>query len=108
MEIGGKTIVLCDCEGSMPLDGKAVARACAASGASASGRHLCRAELDRLLSAAKAGKPLVVGCTQEEPVFAEALASAGVAVSYTNIRERALWSDEAAQALPKVAALLTE
>ncbi|MBU6508373.1 MAG: 4Fe-4S binding protein [Alphaproteobacteria bacterium] len=108
MEIGGKTIVLCDCEGSMPLDGKAVARTCAASGPSAVGRHLCRAELDRLLNAAKAGKPLVVGCTQEEPVFAEALASAGVAVSYANIRERALWSDEAAQALPKVAALLTE
>lgn len=108
MDIGGKTIVLCDCESTMPLDGKALARACAAAGTSAIGHNLCRAELDRLLSAAKTGKPLVIGCTQEEPVFAEALAGAGVAVSYTNVRERALWSDEAAQALPKVAALLAE
>ena len=108
MEIGRKTVVLCDCQGTVPLDGKAVAHACAAAGANVVSRHLCRAELDRLLSAAKAGKPLVIGCTQEEPLFTEALAGAGVAASYVNIRERALWSDEAAQALPKVAALLAE
>ena len=108
MEIGGKRVVLCDCESTMPLDGKATARACGAASASAVSRHLCRTELDGLLKAAKNGKPLVVACTQEEPLFAEALADAGVGASYVNIRERALWSDEAAQALPKVAALLAE
>ena|SRR5579863_10397502 len=108
MEIGGKSVLLCDCQGTMPLDGKAVARACAVAGAGAVAHHLCRAELDRLLSAAKNGKPLVIACTQEEPLFAEALTNAGVAASYANIRERALWSNEAAQALPKVAALLAE
>jgi len=108
MEIGGKRVVLCDCQSTMPLDGKAVARACGAAGASAVSRQLCRVELDSLLSAAKSGKPLVIACTQEEPLFAEALSDAGVAASYTNIRERALWSDEAAEALPKVAALLAE
>lgn len=108
MEIGGRTVVLCDCEGTMPLDGKALARACVAAGPNAVNHRLCRAELDNLLSAAKAGKPLVIGCTQEEPLLAEALAGAGVAASFANIRERALWSDEAARAMPKVAALLAE
>jgi ferredoxin len=108
MELGDKTVLLCDCEGTMPLDGKAVARACASAGTATVNHHLCRAQLDNLLSAAKAGRPLLVACTQEEPLFAEALAEAGTAAAFTNIRERALWSSEAARALPKVAALLTE
>jgi len=108
MEIGGRTVLLCDCGGTMPMDGRAVAKACAASGAAAVNRQLCRAQLDNLLNAVKAGRPVLIACTQEEPLFAEALADAGVASAFANVRERALWSDEAAQALPKVAALLAE
>ena len=108
MEIGGKTVMLCDCEATMRLDGNALATACGAAGPAAINRRLCRAQLDRLLETAKAGAPLLVACTQEEPLFAEALAGAGVAARFTNIRERALWSEEAADALPKVAALLAE
>jgi ferredoxin len=108
MEIGGKTVLLCDCEATMPLDGGALAKACAARDPARIGHQLCRAQLDTLLAAAKnAAAPLLIACTQEQPVFAEALAQAGPA-AFTNIRERALWSEEAAAALPKVAALLAE
>ena len=33
MEINGRRILLCDCEHSMTLDGKALAKACGAEGA---------------------------------------------------------------------------
>jgi ferredoxin len=108
MEIGGKRVVLCDCEATMRLDGNAVAKACGAANPAEINHRLCRTQLDRLLHAAKAGTPLLVACTQEAPLFAEALADAGVAIQSTNIREHALWSQEAADALPKVAALLAE
>lgn len=108
MEIGGKTVLLCDCDGTMPLDGAGLAKACAAAGSIRVGHQLCRAQLDNLLVAATAAaSPLLIACTQEQPIFAEALADAGPA-AFTNIRERALWSEEAAGALPKVAALLAE
>lgn len=108
METGGKTVLLCDCERTMPLDGKAVARACAAAGTAAINNRLCRTQLDNLVNAARAERPLLVACTQEAPLFAEALADSSVAATFTNIRERALWSSEAASALPKVVALLAE
>ncbi len=108
MEIDRKTVLLCDCEGTMPLDGKAVARACTATGATTVDSRLCRAQLENLVDAARSGHPLLVACTQEETLFAEALADSGASTTFTNIRERALWSSEAGRALPKVAALLAE
>jgi ferredoxin len=109
MEIGGKRVLLCNCEGTMPLDGAAVAKACAATGPAGIGRQLCRAELAAVQQAARDDdRPLLIACTQEAPLFGEALADPAAAAVFTNIRERALWSEEAAQALPKVAALLAE
>jgi len=108
MEIGGKTVVLCDCDATMRLDSGALGKACAAAEPASINRRLCRVQLENLLREAKTGAPLLVACTQEEPLFAEALAESGVAARFTNIRERALWSKEAADALPKVAALLAE
>ena len=56
------------------------------------------------------GEPLLVGCTQEAPLFEETRAEFGpeTAVGYTNIRERAGWAEEGRTALPKIAALLAE
>jgi ferredoxin len=109
MEIAGKHVLLCDCEGTLPLDGAALARACAAAGSAAVGRRLCRSQLDTVLAAARPGdKALLIACTQEQPLFSEALGDAVATAGFANIRERALWSEEAAQALPKVAALLAE
>ena len=47
--------------------------------------------------AAAAGGPVLVGCTQEAPLFEETRAELGpeTEIAYTNIRERAGWSDDA-------------
>ncbi len=68
---------------------------------------MCRAELDRFRKLAGEGGPVTVACTQEAPVFADAVADGpDVALSFVNIRENAGWSREADRALPKMAALL--
>lgn len=93
----------------MPLDGKALARGCARDRAELrTAEQLCRAQLDRFLSALGEGRPVTVACTQEAPLFtqeAEA-AAAEVPLTFVNIREHAGWAKEARQAGPKMAALL--
>ncbi|HYQ19613.1 MAG TPA: 4Fe-4S dicluster domain-containing protein [Xanthobacteraceae bacterium] len=87
----------------MPLDGAAVQRGC--RGAELlTARQLCRAELEKFRAAAAGGEPLVVGCTQEAPLFSEL--AGDTAVTYANIRETAGWSKDAGAAGPKMAALL--
>jgi ferredoxin len=101
-----RTILMCSCEDTMPLDVQAVRRGCGGSQVTTA-RQLCRAELDRYRAAVAAGDALVVGCTQEAPLFSEiAAASRDTDVCYANIRETAGWSADAADAGPKMAALL--
>jgi ferredoxin len=96
-------ILICSCEDTMPLDAAVVKRGC--RGADVLTAHqLCRAELEKFRAAAAGGEPLVVGCTQEAPLFSE-LAEGGE-VTFANIRESAGWSKDAAAAAPKMAALL--
>ena len=96
-------ILICSCEDTMPLDGAAVQRGC--RGAELlTARQLCRAELEKFRAAAAGGEPLVVGCTQEAPLFSEL--AGDTAVTYANIRETAGWSKDAGAAGPKMAALL--
>ena len=65
-----RTILICSCEDTMPLDAGAIARGC--RGAKVlTGRQLCRAELERFRTAANGDTPLTVGCTQEAPLFSE-------------------------------------
>jgi ferredoxin len=96
-------ILICSCEDTMPLDGAAVQRGCRGADV-LTARQLCRAELERFRAAAASGEPLVVGCTQEAPLFSEL--AGDTAVTYANIRETAGWSKDAAAAGPKMAALL--
>src|SRR6202035_1051111 len=88
MELGGKKILVCNCEATMPLDGRALAKACGAASAAPMHHHLCRTEIGQFHNACAAGDPVLVACT--------------------NIRERAGWSAEAADATAKIAALLAE
>jgi ferredoxin len=109
MEIEGKRVLVCDCEGTMPLDGKALARACkSAPDARGLATQLCGTELGRFIMALGEGKPLVVACTQEAPRFEEQKEDAkrDTALTFVNIREHAGWSEEAADTTPKIAALL--
>src|SRR5947209_4955133 len=102
-----QTIVLCSCESTMPLDTDAVRRGCRGAEV-VTANQLCRAELERFRAAVAAGEPLIVGCTQEAPLFAEmAQDSKSLAtLAFTNVRETAGWSSQAAAAGPKMAALL--
>ena len=74
MPSGGKRLFVCSCEGTMKLDAKALGKA------HGEGIHihkqLCRAELGNVESGAKSGEPLLICCTQEAPVFAEAIEQA--------------------------------
>jgi len=108
MKLGDRTVLVCSCEGTMPLDGAAIARACGAEGALKPAHQLCRADLDRLARAAGQG-PVLVACTQEAPVFEEVVEEiAGADLRTVNIRETAGWSAQAAAATPKIAALLAQ
>jgi len=119
MELKGRKLLICDCEKTMALDGRALARACgeaATGGEPEVQTQLCRAQIDNFRAALGGDTPLLVGCTQESPLFdevaTEAAEAAGVgdgpAIAYVNIRERAGWSKQGAKATPKIAALLAE
>jgi ferredoxin len=88
----------------MPLDAGTIRRAC--KGATVeTARFLCRDQIEQFRKAAGSGEPLTVACTQEAPLFSE-VAGEHSALSFVNIRETAGWSDQAAKAGPKMAALL--
>ena len=100
-----RTILVCSCEDTMPLDADALKRGC--RGADVKQAHqLCRAEIERFRAAAAAGKPLTVGCTQEAPLFSEIAGEGSSNIAFANVRETAGWSADAAKAGPKMAALL--
>jgi hypothetical protein len=90
MELKGKRILVCTCEASMPLDGAKLAKACGAAGR-AGAPQLWGAGRD-FKAAVAGGAPLVIGCTQEAPLFEETRAEFGpdTPIGYANIRERRL------------------
>jgi ferredoxin len=96
----------CSCEDTMVLD--AAALKAGAPGELRMARHLCRREISRFDAALGENRPIVVGCTQEAPLFTEHAEAAGAAdrITYANIRENAGWSNEGAGSGPKMAALL--
>lgn len=69
---------------------------------------LCRRQAGHFVQALAAGDDVLVACTQETRLFAELAEQnqASVPIRFVNIRERAGWSRDAAQASPKIAALL--
>jgi ferredoxin len=100
-----KTVLICSCEDTMSLDTGAVRRGCRKSEI-AEFRQLCRAELDHFRSAAKAEGTLIVGCTQEAPLFGDNAKGRSGKMEFVNLRETAGWSVEGTKAGPKMAALL--
>jgi ferredoxin len=105
LTVADKNVFLCTCNGTMPLDAAAIARA---TGSQALPLHtaMCQRELGRFKD--RAGGDMIVACTQEQRLLGEvADESAGVrSIRFVNIRETAGWSAEAAHATPKMAALL--
>jgi ferredoxin len=101
MELKGKTLLVCNCETSMPLDEGKLVKACRATGAAgelALNSQLCRSQLGNFQAAVLGQAPVVVACTQEAPLFSEVAAEdkPDAQLSFVNIRETAGWSEEAA------------
>ena len=115
MKLNGKDVFVCSCEDTMTIDADTLAKACGGDGTLRPARNLCRIELDRFADEAGAADKILVACTQEAPLFLDALEDLGddaPDAEFVNIRELAGWS-EAAQAkdknIPyKMAALLRE
>src|SRR5262252_3751836 len=102
-----RTILICSCEDTMPLDGEAVRRVCRDT-VVIQGRQFCRAELERVRKTVAGGGPMTIACTQESPLFDEItndIENRG-AVTFVNIRETAGWSKDASKTGAKIAALI--
>ena len=106
MSLDGVKLHLCSCNGTMPLDPEALARALELSGAPVVRSMLCQKELAAFAGAA-AGD-VVVACTQEATLFGDVAEEGGrtQTIRFVNIRETGGWSAEARSATPKIAALL--
>ncbi|AWM02885.1 4Fe-4S binding protein [Bradyrhizobium amphicarpaeae] len=90
----------------MPLDADAIGRGC--QGKMTAATQLCGAELGRFKAIAAEDGLLTVACTQQATLFSQVAAENNRAnsIQFANIRETAGWSDDAARAGPKMAALL--
>lgn len=98
-------LLICSCEKTMPLDAPAINRGCA--GKITQANQLCGLELDRFKQALADGAPITVACTQEAPLFREVAGDFPQAqLTFANIRETGGWSNDAAAAGPKAAALI--
>ena len=91
----------------MNPDAKAVGKACAGAHIKTA-NHLCRSETGLFVDLAKNTGDLVIGCTQEAPLFQDIANESGLAasLSFVNIRETAGWSSEGKNAGAKTAALI--
>ncbi|MFL6790672.1 MAG: 4Fe-4S binding protein [Bradyrhizobium sp.] len=105
MSAASSHLLICSCEKSMPLDAEAIGRGSA--GKITQANQLCGLELERFKQALADGKPVTVACTQEAPLFREIAENSPQAqLTFVNIRETGGWSNDAAKAGPKAAALI--
>lgn len=105
MALPPKTILMCSCEDTMRLDAAAIGRGCG-NAEIRNYRQLCRAEIEKFRIAAGADGPLIVGCTQEAPLFSNEAVDRTDPIEFVNVRETAGWSSQGDRAGPKMAALL--
>ena len=106
MSLAGRKLFLCSCNGTMPLDGDALARALELDANPGVHTMLCQRELGRFVAGAQGD--IVAACTQEQQLLSDAAFEGGKAqaIRFVNIRETGGWSNEARDATPKIAALL--
>ena len=102
-----RTLLVCSCEDSMPLDVSAIRKGCPGSKVETA-RHLCGTEIDLFKKHAAVDANLTVACTHQQALFSELLEEMKreTPVAFVNIRETAGWSRDAKTAAPKMAALL--
>lgn len=106
MSLSEKNLHLCSCNGTMPLDAAALARALQLATPPEIATSLCQRQLTQFADGV-AGDALVA-CTQEARLLGDVAEEGGRthAIHFVNIRETGGWSAEAKAATPKIAALL--
>ena len=106
MTIADNALHVCNCNGTMPLDGSALARALELAGPLPVYTQLCQKELAAF--ADRAVGDVIVACTQEARLFGDLAEEGGKTqtIRFVNVREFAGWSAESRAATPKIAALL--
>ncbi len=93
----------------MPVDAAQISQALGAPAATiVSGNQFCGAELDRVRRALATPGDVVIACTYQAPLFSEVAEELGreTLPTFVNIRETAGWAADAANAGPKMAALI--
>ena len=108
MTVEQSNLHLCSCNGTMPINPEALARALELTGSPVVRTMLCQKELAAF--AGDAAGDVIVACTQEAKLFGDVAEEGGKAqtIRFVNIRETAGWSAEARAATPKIAALLAQ
>jgi hypothetical protein len=97
---------VCTCNGTMPLDGAALASALGREQALPLHRAMCQRDLGGF--AGSVHGDALVACTQEQVLLGDTAEQAGRTrtIRFVNLRETGGWSAEAPAATPKLAALL--
>lgn len=110
MEYKGRTVLLCNCEDTMPLDAGDIAKALGAKDRPVIHSHLCRTQTEAFELAVADGKTVLVACTQEAPLFRELAEERGseADLGFFNIREKAGWSKDRTHMAARIAALIAE
>jgi ferredoxin len=104
MSLEGKTLKVCSCNRTVPLDAKALAAALKTGAPLAVHHELCRKDAGAFQAALGGADDIIVACTQEAALFRELAAESSSKISFVNIRELSGWSAE--KSTPKMAALL--
>jgi ferredoxin len=101
MSLESKTLRVCSCNRTIPLDAKALAAALKSGEPLAVHHELCRKDAGAFRAALGGSDEVIVACTQEATLFSEI---AQKSIRFVNIRELGGWSSE--KSTPKIAALI--
>ncbi len=113
MELNDTSVLVCNCENTMTIDGKKLAKVCGLTDTCEVSTSLCRLETDRVSEAMKEAKEkdktLLIACTQETMTFNSIAEEINCPTPETiNIREQAGWSKESKKSIPKITALIKQ
>lgn len=106
MSIKDCDLHVCSCNGTMPIDADALARALGREAPLPLRGAMCQRELGAFADAVHGDA--LVACTQEQVLLGDAAEQAGRTrtIRFVNVRETGGWSAEAKATTPKMAALL--